>query len=75
MSTSIYSTNSKKIKFSLQLTRQIRECEQILTVMLSRSLAICLIISPWCAGWVCSSFLMTTTLSATTISVLDKTNY
>lgn len=39
-----------------------------LTWMLSVSFARCLMISPCCAGCICSSFLMTTTDSATTSS-------
>lgn len=38
------------------------------TVMLSKSLAMCLMMSPCWVGWVWSSFLMTTMLSATTVS-------
>ena len=38
------------------------------TVMLSKSLAMCLMISLCCVGWVWSNFLITTTLSATTVS-------
>lgn len=38
------------------------------TVMLSKSLAMCLMISLCWEGWVWSSFLITTTLSATTVS-------
>lgn len=38
------------------------------TVMLSKSLAMCLMISLCWVGWVWSSFLITTTLSATTVS-------
>lgn len=36
--------------------------------MLSKSLAMSLMMSPCWVGWVCSSFLITTTLSATTVS-------
>lgn len=42
------------------------------TVMLSKILAICLMISLCWVGWVCSSFLITTTLSATTVSAETK---
>lgn len=42
--------------------------QQSRTVMLSKSLAMSLMMSPCWVGWVCSSFLITTTLSATTVS-------
>lgn len=38
------------------------------TAMESINRAICLIISQWASGWFCNSFLITTTLSATTAS-------
>ncbi len=42
------------------------------TVMLSKSLAMCLMISLCWVGWVWSSFLITTTLSATTVSAKQE---
>lgn len=49
---------------------QLRVDKEIMkhTVMLSKSLAMCLMISLCWEGWVWSSFLITTTLSATTVS-------
>lgn len=52
----------------LQRKKITRRSKQNRTVILSKSLAMSLMMSPCWVGWVCSSFLITTTLSATTVS-------